>query len=201
MRLVKAFVPPEVLAWRKRIGADRRDEMWDGVLHMAPAPNRAHQDLEGELEAYLRYEWKPRSGGKVYHQINVATPGRWPEDFRVPDLVLLLPDRFGIDRNEYFEGGPNVVVEIRSPGDETYEKLPFYAGLDVREVWIVERDVREVEVRRLLDGVYASVVPSADGWISSVETALELRARDGVLELRRSGEAGPAVRIGERSRP
>ncbi|MBK9385290.1 MAG: hypothetical protein IPN34_10795 [Planctomycetes bacterium] len=38
MRFVKAFVPPEVLAWRKRIGADRRDEMWDGVLHMAPAP-------------------------------------------------------------------------------------------------------------------------------------------------------------------
>ena len=30
-------------------------------------------------------------------------------------------------------GGPDAVIEIRSPGDETYEKLEFYARLGVRD--------------------------------------------------------------------
>jgi Uma2 family endonuclease len=59
----------------------------------------------------------------------VAPPGGWPDNHRIPDLVLLTPARFAIDRNEYFEGAPDVVVEIRSPGDESYEKRDFYAAL------------------------------------------------------------------------
>ena len=47
-----------------------------------------------------------------------------------------------VDRDAYLEGGPTVVVEIRSPGDETMEKLPFYAQLGVPEVWIVDRDTQ-----------------------------------------------------------
>ena len=40
----------------------------------------------------------------------------WPNNYRIPDLVLLTPERFDIDCNEYFDGGPDAVVEIRSPG-------------------------------------------------------------------------------------
>ena len=50
MRAVMPEVPPDILAWRKRTGADMWDEMWEGVLHMAPMPNREHQDLEGAME-------------------------------------------------------------------------------------------------------------------------------------------------------
>ena len=63
-----------------------------------PPPNVDHQDLEGALEAYLRVRWTPGSGGKVYHQIALTPIGGWPHDYRVPDLVLLLPQRFAIDR-------------------------------------------------------------------------------------------------------
>ena len=42
-----------------------------------------------------------------------------------------------------------MVVEIQSPGDETYEKLPFYAELGVSEVWIINRDSRSIEVYAL----------------------------------------------------
>ena len=40
---MKAVIPevPEYMLWeRRRTGADRWDEMWEGVLHMAPAPNK-----------------------------------------------------------------------------------------------------------------------------------------------------------------
>jgi len=53
MKAVMLDVSPEVLAHRKLTGVDRWDEMWEGVLHMAPAPNREHQRILGELIAFL----------------------------------------------------------------------------------------------------------------------------------------------------
>jgi len=149
MRAAMSVVPAEILAWRKRTGADRWDEMWEGVLHMPPAPNRDHQDLEWNLEFYLRMHWARPHQARVYHQINVAVPGGWPHNYRIPDLVLLKPERFSIDHNEYFEGAPDVVIEISSPGDESYDKLPFYAELGVPEVWIINRDSKMPELYQL----------------------------------------------------
>ena len=61
-------------------------------------------------------------------------------------MCCLLPIVSHIDHDTYFEGAPTVVVEIRSPGDETMEKLPFYAKLGVPEVWIIDRDTRQPEL-------------------------------------------------------
>jgi Uma2 family endonuclease len=177
LRAVMPVALPEVLAWRKKTGADRWDEMWDGVLHMAPAPNRYHQDLEGGLEAFLRQHWAPRTRGKVYHQINVARPGRWPNDFRIPDVVLLSPERFHIDRNEYFEGGPDVAVEIHSPGDEAYDRLDFYFSVGVHEVWIIRRETLQVEIYLPRKRAPKAVEPDADGWISSRATGVRFRTK------------------------
>jgi Uma2 family endonuclease len=167
MKAVMVDVPQFISEWRKTTGADRFDEMWDGVLHMGPTPNRTHQDLEGALETWLRNHWAPLSGGKVYHQINVASVGGWTSNYRVPDLVLLTPERFAVDRNEYFEGGPSAVVEIRSPGDESYEKLPFYAAIGVPEVWVIDRDTRQPELHVLADRGYRLQAADADGWLDS----------------------------------
>jgi Uma2 family endonuclease len=189
MRAVMWEVPPEVLEWRKRTGADRRDEVWDGVLHMGPSPSNEHQRTEGDLEYLLRSVWTGRSGGAVLHQINVARGEPWQRDFRIPDLVLILPGSRAIDRGEYYEGGPDVVVEIQSPHDETYEKLPFYAQIGVREVWIVERDTKAVEIHALRDGAYGVVSAGEDGRIASAVTGLLLRGTSGRVELRWVGES------------
>lgn len=189
MKAVMSEVPPDILAWRKRTGADRWDEMWEGVLHMPPMPNRAHQDFEWAMEAYLRLRWARPRGAKVYHNINLASPGGWPNNYRIPDLLLVSPERFGIDHNEYFEGAPDVVVEIRSPGDESYEKLPFYAQLGVPEVWIIDRDRKEPEVYVLQVGGYQQQITGAAGWVLSPVTGMELRAgQPGKLAMRLAGD-------------
>jgi Uma2 family endonuclease len=172
-------VPPEILNWRKRTGSDQWDEMWNGVLHMVPAPNREHQDFEWALEAFLRARWARPRKCKVYHDINVASPGGWPHDYRIPDLVLLTPDRFSIDRNEYFEGAPAVVVEIRSEGDETYEKLDFYAAIGVPEVWIVDRDTRSPQIHVIEGDRYREKTPEASGWLRSDLTGIEMQQASG----------------------
>jgi Uma2 family endonuclease len=111
----------------------------------------------------------------VYLTVNVAAEGEWPGNYRIPDLVLLTPDRFDIDREEYFEGAPTVVVEIRSPGDESYEKLPFYTDLAVPEVWIIDRDTKQPEIRRLGQRQYSLATPDEDGWITSPITEVQMR--------------------------
>jgi Uma2 family endonuclease len=189
---VKAVMPivlPDVQALRKHTGADRWDEMWDGVLHMPPMPNFDHQDLEGALQVYLVLHWGRPRKARVLHQINLAPPGGWPDDFRVPDLVLLTPERFGINRNEYFEGAPEVVVEIHSPGDETYEKLPFYQELGVPEVWIIDRDSKEPEIHVLKRRRYKKQPAGREGWVRSPGTGIELRASgSGKLAVRLAGD-------------
>lgn len=188
MKAVMPSVPPDILEWRRRTGAEQWDEMWEGVLHMAPSPNREHQDFEFELEAWLRRNWAEPNNCRVYHQINVAEPGTWPNNYRVPDLVLLTPARFDIDRNEYFEGGPEGVVEIRSPDDETYEKFDFYAKVNVLEVWVIDRDSRRPEIYRLKDGSYQRCEPDLDGWVRSGLCDAELRLAGDELEIRIVGK-------------
>jgi len=185
MKAVMANVPEHILEWRRRTGADQWDEMWEGVLHMAPSPNRDHQDFELALAMWLRLNWAEPNGCRVYTRINVSEPGTWPDNYRIPDIVLLTPERFHIDRNEYFDGGPDVVVEIHSPGDEAYEKLEFYAKLGVREVWILDRDTKRPEVFELAGDEYHARQADADDWIRSIVANLEMRATgDDKLEIR-----------------
>jgi Uma2 family endonuclease len=68
------------------------------------------------------------------------------------------------------------VVEIRSPGDESYEKLEFYAQLGVPEVWIIDRDSKTPEIYTLRAGNYIRQAADAEGWLLSTVTGIELRA-------------------------
>ena len=174
MKAVMPSVPPDILEWRRRTGADQFDEMWDGVLHIPPLATRRHRDLESCLEAWLRWHWAPLHDAKVYHQINITSISGWPNNYRIPDLVLLSPERFAIDRDEYFEGAPDVVVEIHSPGDETYDKFSFYAELGVPEIWVIHRDSCTPEVHRLKRRRYKEQPAGPGGWIKSTQTGVEL---------------------------
>jgi Putative restriction endonuclease len=39
-------------------------------------------------------------------------------------------------------GGPDFLVEVESPGDDTEEKVPFYSKIGARELLILHRDKR-----------------------------------------------------------
>jgi Uma2 family endonuclease len=56
------------------------------------------------------------------------------------------------------EGAVPLVVEIRSPGDETDLKLPWYAGPGVAEVLVIDPATRAVELFVLHSG---ELVPAA----------------------------------------
>jgi Uma2 family endonuclease len=138
-----------LLERRHRSGLDRLDEVWEGVLHMVPAPSGQHAYLAQQLAVLL--DRPARAAGLVpaMHEFNV---GESEEDFRVPDGGL----HRGIPRCTWYPTVP-LVVEIVSPGDETLQKLPFYAAHHVDEVLIVDPRERSVSWLELETGEYRAV--------------------------------------------
>ena len=195
IRAVMPVVPPEILAWRRESGADQWDEMWEEVLHMAPAPNLELQDLEGELATWLRMHWAWPGGGKVTQQANLAASPNWRRNYRIPDIVLLSPQRLSARKAEYIEGPPDVVIEIHSPGDESRAKLAFYAALGVPEAWIIDRDTKHAEILLLAATGYMPQSPGADNWTRSPATGVELRVMSGKLIVRLNGTAATEVAL------
>lgn len=115
---------------------------------MVPPPLDGHEQLSDDLYALLRP--RARSRGLIARG---GTPGLYSaeSDWRVPDQLYARRDQL---REQRFRGAV-LVVEIRSPGDESYEKLPFYAAVGVPEVLIIDRATKSVELFRLGDGRYA----------------------------------------------
>ena len=138
----------EVLERRRRSGLDRMDEVWEGVLHMVPAPSYGHGDLESQLHAILR-PLARRAGLTMIGQSNL---GEGEHDFRVPDSALHRPGASGT-----WHPTAALVIEIVSPGDESWEKLPFYAAHDVNEALIVDPASRSVNWLSLTDGEYRPI--------------------------------------------
>ncbi len=193
MRAVIAEMPKRWLQERNSSEAAQWDEMWDGELHMPPMPNRMHQDLERDLMIYLMKWWAVPNGNRVNHQVNLTTPedeSHWRNNYRIPDLVLLTPDRFPIDKGEYMAGPPLVSVEIYSLGDDSYQKLGFYGELGVPEVWIIDRSSKEPDLFvRKPDGTYDAAPIETDGWMRSPATGIEMRSTPtGKLTVRLNGD-------------
>ena len=68
-------------------------------------------------------------------------------NYRIPDGVLSHDQVSELDDPQYISGPPPLVcIEFRSPNDENYEKLPFYAELGLPEIWIIDRDTKNPEV-------------------------------------------------------
>jgi Uma2 family endonuclease len=138
----------EALAARRhRAGLDRLDEVWEGVLHMVPAPSGEHADITQQLAVAL--DGPARAVG-LYPTIGEFNLGDSEHDFRVPDGGLHRSRPHGT----WFPTAA-LVVEVVSPGDETWEKLPFYAAHRVDELLIVDPQERAVHWLRLVDGGYA----------------------------------------------
>ncbi|MGI8414482.1 MAG: Uma2 family endonuclease [Solirubrobacteraceae bacterium] len=125
----------EMLARRARSGLDRLDEVWEGVLHMAPAPRDAHADVSQQLAVILD---RPARTAGLFPAISIFNLGA-PDDYRVPDGGVHRARSWGV-----FAATAALVVEIVSPGDETWEKLFFYAKHHVDELLIVDPAARAV---------------------------------------------------------
>jgi Uma2 family endonuclease len=141
------------MAMRAISGADRYDEVWDGELFMTPLPNNEHQVIQGRLAYVLCLVLEKEDGCRVMAGVNVSDRVEgWTHNYRIPDVAVFLPDTQAQDCDTHWCGGPDFAVEIKSEGDRSELKLPFYSHVGVRELLIVHRDPWSLELFRLQDG-------------------------------------------------
>lgn len=175
MKVVFVDAPQSMLDERRRLGLDVRDEMWGGVVHVVPPAGGPHQML-GARFFRLAVSRAELRGLDVLYETGLF---RAIDDYRVPDLVVFQPDRLserGVERAE-------MVIELRSPRDETYEKIGFYAVVGVQEMLILHPADRRVELLRAVGGSLMPVQPKSDGSVESEVLGIELRTVDGRLRI------------------
>lgn len=138
---------------RKTRQLDRWDEVWDGVLVVPAVPNNEHQDIVMDLCHAFRSIVDRDGGDRVHPGANVSDRDRdWMQNYRIPDAVVYLASNPALDRNSHWVGGPDLAVEIVSPGEDPHEKLDFYAGINTRELLIVDRNPWSLELYQLASG-------------------------------------------------
>ena len=175
----------ELRAKRKKLGQDRWDEVWDGVERVAPGPGSEHQRFALRLASTLLQVIDRQGLGQVWLQMNVGDPVKGLKDFRIPDISVVLAEGRAEVRPTYIAGGPDLVIEVRSPDDATYDKLSWYAGQGVREALIIDRDSKALDPYRLEAG---KLVPAGGPDSASLAT-LPLRFE------RFMKQGRPAIRI------
>lgn len=135
---------------RRLRGVDRWDEVWDGVLHVAPYLHNRQQEIVGHLIGIIGRLIGWRNLGHVYAGVNLSDrENDWLNNYRIPDFAVFLNGNPAKDCYTHWMGGPDFAVEIRSPGDETLLKIPFYEQIGTRELLIIDREPWSLVLYRL----------------------------------------------------
>ncbi len=142
----------ELIERREALGLDHRDEVWDGVLHMHPAPSFVHGRVSSILHRVLG-PYADAAGLETVGTVGIGVKN----NNRIPDLTLQRPQ----DAEPQWQQTAALVVEIVSPKDKSRDKFDFYAAHEVDEVLIVDPEKRTVDWLGLTDGEYRPIERSA----------------------------------------
>ncbi len=134
---------------------NQRYELIDGELLVSKAPGIPHQlsflELVYRLVSYL----KKNPIGTL-----IPGPGVVFDDYNgvIPDLVFVSAERQHIITDRGLIDAPDLVVEVVSPGETNSErdrqlKRQLYGRRGVREYWIVDPQLKTIEIYRLQENV------------------------------------------------
>ena len=152
MLVLDPYVEERLKAEREASGADRYDEVWEGIYMMAPLADDEHQDIQMGLGAAIKIAlgWTGPQAGMVRAGVNVSDREQgWTHNYRIPDVAVFFPGGAGRNCGAYWVGGPDFAVEIVSSGDRARDKLNFYAGNKVRELLLIDRLAWSIEMYHL----------------------------------------------------
>ncbi len=140
-------------------------EVLDGELYMSPPPGTFHQNTLGYLYSRMRVYADDHDLGIV---LSAPTGVRLPnQPVPVqPDILFVSKLRQGIIKRDEVAGAPDLVVEVLSPSNWTYDrglKQEAYRQAGVREYWIVDYRARKIEVLQLEEGDYVLVGEYKEG--------------------------------------
>jgi Uma2 family endonuclease len=128
----------------------KRYELVRREVRVTPVPATRHQAIVQNLAMSLGPHVIKNKLGEVY---TAPLDVRLSKDTALqPDLIFISDARAGIILENWIAGAPDLVVEVSSPSTATYDratKLPIYAESGVSEYWLIDSQVKTVEVLKL----------------------------------------------------
>jgi Uma2 family endonuclease len=131
--------------------SDTWAEWVDGEVIVMPAVELAHARITGFMATLIRVFAEDHDLGEVLgepYQIRFARIRRR----RSPDVIFVSREKSKLIKSSGFEGGPDLVIEVvsaESQSRDRREKYIEYAAAGVREYWIIDPLVKEIEVHAL----------------------------------------------------
>ncbi len=159
----------------------RRYELIDGEVYMTPSPNTKHQRTAGNLYFALREFTESRGLGAAFFApfdvvFDEATALQ-------PDLLFVRKERLSVITPANVAGAPDLVIEILSPGNASFDretKLQVYARAGVPEVWYFDPKKETAEILNLGDDgryVLTATLAGDAGVVSAVLPGFRLTLR------------------------
>ena len=143
---------------------DKRYQLLDGELIMAPAPNEPHQRVQAELGTALFMFVKQNNLGRVYFAPTDVVLS--DTDVVQPDLLFITDDRRHIITHANIQGAPDLVVEILSPSTSQYDngyKRALYEQHGVKEYWMMGTDPVAITVLLLRESGFEVIATYGEG--------------------------------------
>ncbi|MFD0972184.1 Uma2 family endonuclease [Plantactinospora endophytica] len=154
-----------------------RVELFDGSLHVTPAPTPRHQHISRRLGNALEHGAEA-AGLHVLEAVNVRLrPGRIP----IPDLVVT--GEIDFDESVVDGSAVRLVCEISSPGNAATDKvlkMHYYATARIPWYLLVEQETGTLRLHRLDGGHYVehAVAKPGDTLQLTEPVVAEIRPED-----------------------
>jgi Uma2 family endonuclease len=172
-QFIPAPSPPKRLTLREwaKLAEDEPGELIDGELVEEEMPTWMHELVVGWLITSFRV-WLAGRGGVGGSELKLAVSA---ERGRKPDVVIYLPgDPRPPLRAKLIEVPPSIVVEVVSPTPQDarrdrVEKVDDYAAFGVRYYWILDPELKSLEVWALNDeGRYVRALGATGGTLDKL---------------------------------
>ncbi len=129
----------------------RRSEIIEGVLYVSNAPNIDHQFTVVELIYQMKHFVTSKQLGYILtapFEVHLAENTRPVQ----PDVLFIKAKRWPATGAKYFEGPPDLIVEVLSPSTRSVDQVIKYNAYEkahVPEYWIADPKARMVQVYSL----------------------------------------------------
>ena len=132
---------------------EERCELVAGELIREPLPGEDHGLVAATVLIYLGQYVRERRLGRVYAAETGFILARDPDTVRGPDAAFVSAERSAgaVRRGPYFEGAPDLAVEVLSPGNtrgDIAAKVRDYLTAGAGAVWVIDPGRRAVTVHR-----------------------------------------------------
>jgi len=175
----RRFTYADYLTWK----GPERYQLINGEVYQMASPSVVHQAISRELLTQFNNWLKGKPCQVFAAPLDVRLfPKKDKSDKTVvqPDLLVVC-DKDKIAKNS-INGAPDLIIEIASPSNtpsELFLKYQYYLKAGVREYWVIDPEMKKVQVHLYGNGRYDSALFEDNATIPvAILPGLEIQLKD-----------------------